>query len=42
MANFFPISRGDLAFIVILLVFVFVSFLPWSRSIGNLKHLGQV
>ena len=33
MSNFFPISRGDLVFIVILLVFAFVSFLPWSREL---------
>jgi hypothetical protein len=32
MSNFFPISRGDVAFIVILLVFAVVSFLPWSRE----------
>ena len=32
MSNFFPIGRGDLAFIVILLIFSFVSFLPWSRA----------
>jgi len=33
MSNFFPISRGDLWFIVALLAFSVVSFLPWSRSI---------
>ena len=32
MSNFFPVKRGDLAFIVILLLFAFVSFLPWSRD----------
>ena len=32
MSNFFPIKRGDLVFIAILLVFAFVSFLPWSRE----------
>ena len=32
MSNFFPMSRGDLLFIVTLLVFAVVSFLPWSRD----------
>ena len=33
MSNFFPMSRGDLLFIVTLLVFAVVSFLPWSRDV---------
>ena len=32
MSNFFPMSRGDLLFIVTLLAFAVVSFLPWSRD----------
>ena len=32
MSNFFPIKRGDLGFIVILLLFAFVSLLPRSRD----------
>ena len=31
MSNFFPMKIGDLLFIVLLLGFSFVSFLPWSR-----------
>ena len=34
MSNFFSMSRGDFVFIVALLVFAFVSFLPWSRDIS--------
>jgi hypothetical protein len=42
MSNFFPMSRGDLWFVVALLAFSFVSFLPWSRSInwGGMALLG--
>lgn len=32
--QFFPMSLGDKLFIGVLLVFSFVSFLPWSRSIS--------
>jgi hypothetical protein len=32
MQSFFPMSRGDLTFIVALLVFAIVAFLPWARS----------
>ena len=32
MSNYFQIPRGDLVFIVVLLVFAVVSFLPWSRE----------
>ena len=32
MSNFFPMPRGDLAFIVVLLVMAVVSFLAWSRE----------
>ncbi len=32
MPNFFPMPRGDFAFIVVLLVVAVVSFLPWSRE----------
>ena len=32
MQNFFPISRGDLGFMVALLALVLVSFLPWTRD----------
>jgi hypothetical protein len=31
--NFFPMSRADICFIVALLTFAFVSFLPWSRHV---------
>ena len=33
MSNFFQIPRGDLVFIVVLLLFAVVSFLPWSREV---------
>jgi hypothetical protein len=32
MKNFFPMSRGDLCFIVVLLALAVVSFLPWTRN----------
>lgn len=32
MSNFFPMPRGDFAFIVVLIVVAVVSFLPWSRE----------
>jgi hypothetical protein len=34
MRNFFPMTRGDFSFIFVLIVFSFVSFLPWSRSMS--------
>ena len=42
MSNFFPMARGDLAFVVILLILAVVSFLPWSRSAewGGMAMLG--
>ena len=42
MSNFFPMSKSDLLFIVILLVFAVVSFLPWSRDLywGGMAMLG--
>jgi hypothetical protein len=33
MKNFFPMSRGDILFIVVLLLFSLVSFLPWARDL---------
>jgi hypothetical protein len=33
MSNFFPISRGDFFYIVIILIFAFAAFLPWSHRI---------
>ena len=33
MSNFFPLPRGDRWYIVALLVFAAVSFLPWSHTI---------
>lgn len=32
LKNFFPMSRGDLLFIVTLLAVAMVSFLPWMRG----------
>ena len=42
MRQFFPMSRGDLLFIIVLLIFAVVSFLPWSResSWGGMAMLG--
>lgn len=42
MSDFFPMSRGDRCFIVALLAFSFVSFLPWSRNMqwGGMAMLG--
>jgi hypothetical protein len=34
MNDFFPMSRGDLLFICVLVLISFVSFLPWSRSVA--------
>ena len=33
MSNFFPMPRGDRWYILAILVFALVSFLPWSHSI---------
>ncbi len=33
MSNFFPMPRGDRWYILVILVFAVVSFLPWSHSI---------
>lgn len=33
MRDFFPLSRGDLAFLIIVLAWAFVAFLPWARDI---------
>ena len=32
MKSFFPMSRGDVCFMVALLALVVVSFLPWTRN----------
>ena len=32
MKNFFPMPRGDVWFIVVLLALAVVSFLPWTRG----------
>lgn len=42
MRSFFPMSRGDLVYVVAVLAFAVVSFLPWSRDveIGGLALLG--
>ena len=33
MSNFFPMPRGDRWYILAILLFAVVSFLPWSHSI---------
>ncbi len=33
MSNFFPLPRGDRWYLLAVLVFAFVTFLPWSRHI---------
>ncbi|MBN1222169.1 MAG: hypothetical protein JXB23_02890 [Candidatus Aminicenantes bacterium] len=33
MSNFFPLKRGDRLFLIALVAFTVVSFLPWSRRI---------
>ena len=42
MKSFFPMAWGDLAYLVLLVVFAVVSFLPWSRdlTLGNMAMLG--
>ena len=32
MKSFFPMSRGDVCFMVTLLALAMVSFLPWTRN----------
>lgn len=34
MSNFYPMKRGDVIYIVFVLVFSILSFLPWSRRIS--------
>jgi hypothetical protein len=33
VANFFPMSRGDLAYVVIIISVAVIAFLPWAREI---------
>lgn len=33
MANFFPMSRGDLAYVIIIIAVAVIAFLPWAREI---------
>src|SRR5262245_30093548 len=33
MSTFLPLPRGDRWYLIALLIFVFVSFLPWSRDV---------
>ncbi|KAA0230062.1 hypothetical protein EDS67_08465 [candidate division KSB1 bacterium] len=33
MPNFFHMPRGDRWYLIIVIVFAFISFLPWSRAI---------
>ena len=33
MRGFFPMSRGDLAYVILLLGFAVVAFLPWAREV---------
>jgi hypothetical protein len=33
MSNFYPMKRGDLLYIIFLLAFTIISFLPWTRGI---------
>ncbi len=42
MSSFFPMSRGDVLYIALVLGFAVVSFLPWSRGIeiGGMALLG--
>jgi hypothetical protein len=42
MKRFFPMPWGDLAFLVGLVGFAVVAFLPWSRGlmVGNMAALG--
>lgn len=42
MQSFFPMSRGDLAYIVSVLAFAVVAFLPWARDVevGGMALVG--
>ena len=42
MSSFFSLSRGDRIYIIALVVFAVVCFLPWSRQIelGGMALLG--
>lgn len=33
MSNFYPMKRGDLLYIIFILAFSIISFLPWTRGI---------
>ncbi len=33
VSNFYPMKRGDLLYIIAILAFAIVSFLPWTRGI---------
>lgn len=33
MSNFFPMPRGDRWYLIAIIVFSFISFLPWSQGI---------
>ncbi|MCI0693794.1 hypothetical protein L0337_17525 [candidate division KSB1 bacterium] len=33
MSNFFPMPRGDRWYLIVIIVFSFISFLPWSQGI---------
>ena len=32
-SNFYPMKRGDLLYILFLIVFTIITFLPWTRGI---------
>ena len=32
-SNFYPMKRGDLLYIIAILAFAIISFLPWTRGI---------
>lgn len=34
MSNFYPMKRGDLLFIISILAFSIISFLPWTHRIN--------
>lgn len=34
MSNFYPMKRGDLLYIISILTFSIISFLPWTRRIN--------
>ncbi|MDZ7369363.1 MAG: hypothetical protein ONB43_26430 [candidate division KSB1 bacterium] len=33
MSNFFPMPRGDRWYLLVIIVFSFISFLPWTQRI---------